>query len=70
MNDIGKRQKVQDTTSTIMVGGQHVLAHPGFIHLLVACVINLTRLARWIQGEVPSQAHATAFTRLFHPVLA
>lgn len=46
------------------------LAKTRLQHLLVACAINLTRLARWIQGEVPAQAHATAFTRLFHPVLA
>jgi transposase len=39
-------------------------------HILVVCAINLTRLARWIQGDIPVQAHATAFTYLYNPVLA
>ena len=38
--------------------------------ILVACAINLARLARWIRGEVPSQVHATAFSRLFQVIPA
>lgn len=33
--------------------------------ILVACAINLTRLAHWIYGDVPAQARSSAFTRLF-----
>lgn len=46
------------------------LAKTHLQHLLIACAINLARLARWIQGDVPVQANATAFTRLFQPVSA
>lgn len=45
------------------------LAKTHLQHVLVACAIILTRLARWIQSEIPVHAHATAFARLFHPVL-
>ena len=41
------------------------LAKTHLQHILVACAINLTRLARLIQGVVPFQAHASAFTCLF-----
>jgi transposase len=46
------------------------LAKTHLQHILVACAINLARLARWIHGEVPIQPRSTAFTRLFQAVPA
>jgi transposase len=46
------------------------LAKTHLQYILVACAINLARLARWIIGEVPAQPSATAFTRLIQAVPA
>ena len=41
------------------------LAKTHLQHILIACGMNLMRLARWLNGEKPAQPRSTPFARLF-----
>ena len=41
------------------------LAKTHLQHILIACGMNLMRLARWLSGETPAQPRPTAFARLY-----
>jgi transposase len=46
------------------------LAKTHLQHILIACGMNLMRLARWLNGEKPAQPRPTPFARLFTPSYA
>lgn len=46
------------------------LAKTHLQHILIACGMNLMRLARWLNGEIPAQPRPSAFTRLYQASLA
>lgn len=46
------------------------LAKTHLQHVLIACALNLTRLARWLQGEILAQPRSSAFARLYLPAPA
>jgi transposase len=46
------------------------LAKTHLQHILIACGMNLMRLARWLSGETPTQPRPTAFARLYQASFA